>query len=251
MGLNERFRKEWKASGYARGNGSDAVVPPPPKGLKRLYYLTGSNHAVSNIVFGRIKVSRISELNDPFELLGTVFSDQHTNDIIREYKAAYNNNNGLICFSEDWTDPVLWSHYADKHCGVALGFDVADSITKQVTYSTLRLKPSDIKKTGTISPSIAEKLVLTKFKSWCYEREWRVIATLEACEKEGTLYFLPLNGTLKLTEVILGPLCTLSLTKVRRMVDKHHEAVASFKARLAFKSFRLFRDGKTVKTIPE
>jgi hypothetical protein len=58
MPLNEQLRKLWKTAGYTRGHGSDAVLRPPPSGLNRLHYLTGPEHAISNIVFGSIKISR-------------------------------------------------------------------------------------------------------------------------------------------------------------------------------------------------
>lgn len=76
-----------------------------------------------------------------------------------------------------------------------------------------------------------------------------VITPLNDCEKEGTLYFIPFSSTLKLTEVILGPLCSLSLQKVRRIVKHNYLAVTTFKARLASKSFRIIPSGKTVPTI--
>jgi hypothetical protein len=140
MPLNELLRKEWKAAGYERGHGSDAVLPPAPHGFKRLYYLTASEFALSNIVFGRLKISRFSELNDPFELLAQKFDDKERTKLVRAHKDEFNMNNGIICFSADWTDPVLWSHYAAKHKGVALGFDVAMDLVSEVQYSSSRLK---------------------------------------------------------------------------------------------------------------
>jgi hypothetical protein len=99
--------------------------------FKRLYYLTGPDHAISNIVFGRIKLSRFVELNDPFELLGTNFGHKETRSAVRKYKADVNENFGLVCLSEDWIDPVLWSHYASKHRGVALGLGVSKRVVNR------------------------------------------------------------------------------------------------------------------------
>ena len=44
------------------------------------------------------------------------------------------NRYGLVCFSGDWIDPVLWSHYGAKHCGIALGFDLQEANPVEVTY---------------------------------------------------------------------------------------------------------------------
>jgi len=43
--------------------------------LVKLYYLTGSQFALSNLALRRIKISRFSELNDPFELMAVNVSD--------------------------------------------------------------------------------------------------------------------------------------------------------------------------------
>jgi hypothetical protein len=246
MPLNERLRKQWKAAGYERGHGSDAVLPPPPRGLKRLYYLTGPEHAISNIVFGRVKISRFSELNDPFELLGQNFGDANIRKLVRNHKNDFNEQKGIICFSADWTDPVLWSHYAAKHKGVALGFDVDASLTKEVQYSLARLKLKMPEGTKSITPELTDLLIYTKFESWSYEREWRLLCDLTSSENEGGLYFMPFSKSLKLIEVILGSLCDFNLRKIRALVDASHHGVMTYRARLAYRSFRIIPKGTSV-----
>jgi Protein of unknown function (DUF2971) len=246
MVLTDKFRVGWKDAGYPRGSGSMRAAPPPANGFKRLYYLTGPDHAVSNIVFGRIKLSRFADLNDPFELLGTNFGHKETRAAVRKYKAEINDSFGLICFSEDWVDPVLWSHYAAKHRGVALGFDVDKTTAKQVTYQTDRLDKKISAGATAVTKSIADLLTYTKFESWKYEREWRILSPLEKGEKEGGLYFLPFSSRLSLMEVILGPTCDFSISKMRELVDQHHDGVTTFHARLADRSFRIIAKGRTV-----
>jgi hypothetical protein len=242
----EKYKAAWEKAGYTNGCGSMRSAPPPAKGKKRLYYLTGPDHAVSNIVFGRIKLSRFAELNDPFELLGSNFGHKETREAVRAHKAKINETYGLICLSEDWVDPVLWSHYAAKHRGMALGFDVNAPITKRVTYKTERLNKKIPPGTTEITESIADLLTYTKFESWKYEREWRILLPLEKGEKEGGLYFLNFGEELRLTEVILGPTCDIKIKKMREIVDQHHDGVTTFKARLADRSFRIISNGKTV-----
>jgi len=246
MPLNELLRKEWKAAGYERGHGSDAVLPPAPTGFKRLYYLTAPEFALSNIVFGRLKISRFSELNDPFELLGQKFDDKEITKLIREHKDEFNMSNGIICFSADWTDPVLWSHYALKHKGVALGFDVSIDLVSEVRYSTSRIKLRMPPNAKSITPKIANGLIYTKFDSWKYEKEWRLLQSLNVATSEGGLFFLSFSKHLKLTEVILGPLCDLNLPKIRSLVNQNHQGVMTYKARLADNSFRILPSGKSV-----
>jgi hypothetical protein len=244
--LDERLRKQWKAAGYERGHGSDAVLPPPPPGFKRLYYFTGPEHAISNIVFGRVKISRFSETNDPFELLGQNFGNADIRKLVRNHKNEFNEQKGIICLSADWTDPVLWSHYAAKHKGVALGFDVETSLAREVQYSAGRLKLKMPKGAKGITPELADLLISTKFESWSYEREWRLLRDLTRSEREGGLYFMPFGAGLKLVEVILGSLCDLNLRKIRGLVDKSHHGVMTYKARLANRSFRIIPKGSSV-----
>jgi hypothetical protein len=244
--LNEHHRKLWKAAGYSRGHGSDAVLPPAPPGFRRLYYLTGPEHALSNIVFGRVKVSRFSELNDPFELFGQNFGIPAIRKLIRAHKNEFNELKGIVCFSEDWTDPVLWSHYANKHKGVALGFDVDASLIKKVEYHPARLKIKMSKSATSITPELADALIYTKFESWRYEREWRLLCDLSAATKEAGLCFVPLSKQLKLVEVILGSLCDLDLKTMRELVNGKYTDVMTYKARLANRAFRIIPKGNSV-----
>lgn len=200
-------------------------------------------------MFKRIKISRFSELNDPFELLGANFGNKQIRKIIRENKDDFDRQYGLICFSEDWVDPVLWSHYAAKHRGIALGFDVDAGIAKQVSYQAARLKEARPTETSTITAELAEFLVCTKYESWKYEREWRILAPLASAEQEGLLYFISFGTMLRLVEVILGPACSVTLTKMRSLVNSHHARVTTFKARLADRSFRVIAQGRSVPTL--
>ncbi|MDW9570209.1 DUF2971 domain-containing protein [Sinorhizobium meliloti] len=31
---------------------------------------------------------------------------------------------GIVCLSDNWQHPMMWSHYADRHRGICLAFDV-------------------------------------------------------------------------------------------------------------------------------
>jgi hypothetical protein len=246
MALNEKLRAKWKAIGYERGHGSDAVMPPPPTGFKRLYYLTSADHAISNVAFGRIKVSRFAELNDPFELLGQNFGDADIRRIVRKHKDQFNETKGIICFSEDWTDPVLWSHYASKHKGVALGFDVREDSVKNVNYSERRLKQKLPPGVKSITSDLEDLLIYTKFSSWSYEREFRMVVDLDQTTKEGGLHFVNFDKNIELKEFIIGSTCDMNLKKTRAIVNNAHNGVYTYQARLAYKAFRIIPKGSSV-----
>jgi hypothetical protein len=238
---------------------STVVIPRPRNGFKRLYYLTTPDHAISNIAFKRLKLSRLSELNDPFELLGASFRDEPGfRNLVEKHKEVFDQTHGLICFSEKWRDPVLWGHYAAKHRGVALGFDVDISLIKKVEYNSDRIK-SLHPGPSSISPDFTEMLLITKFSSWKYEREWRVFISLKKKDTytdgelyayaEGALYFVPFSKALTLVEVILGPLCNLDLERTRHFVDSFSNNVITFKSRLAHWSFKVIPQSEKATSI--
>jgi hypothetical protein len=66
----------------------------------RVYYLTGANFALSNLALRRLRISRFSGLNDPFELLPVDVGKSHYRDAIRKTKEHINASKGLICFSK-------------------------------------------------------------------------------------------------------------------------------------------------------
>jgi hypothetical protein len=101
----------------------------------RLYYLTGSQFALSNLALRRVKISRFSDLNDPFELLAVDLKDKAHRKAFREMKDELNKTKGLICLSRFWSNPLLWGHYAEKHTGMALGFEVDETLVAEVIYA--------------------------------------------------------------------------------------------------------------------
>jgi hypothetical protein len=44
--------------------------------------------------------------------------------VFREWRCEYVDNSGMICLSESCGDILMWSHYAEKHTGVVLEFDL-------------------------------------------------------------------------------------------------------------------------------
>jgi hypothetical protein len=229
--------------------GSAAVIPPPSAGFRRLYYLTSAEYAVSNIVLSRLKVARFSSLNDPFELLAQTASNRRVHGDLLSRKRSMDNGAGLLCFSEDWTDPVLWYQYGAKHTGICLGFDLAEGAARKINYQNDRLRDEDLQKKT--DDEVLDLLLYTKFQSWDYEREWRVPVGLTQAVGEGPLHFIQFRNDFKLAEVVLGAECTLSLTAIRKLLSIHHPQVASFGARLALKSFAIVPNEATIVALPD
>ena len=157
----------------------------------RVYYLTGAQFALSNLALRRIKIARFKDLNDPFELLGVDVGDKKLRAAIRETKEEINRSKGLICFSKSWHNPLMWGHYAEKHTGMCLGFDVPESLIAPVIYAKRPLKMEICPETRGPKPTgkFMRQLVRTKFFDWKYEDEMRLFVELDHDTVESGKYF--------------------------------------------------------------
>src|SRR3954447_3907310 len=141
----------------------------------RLYHFTSAVHGLSNIENRRLKIAEISQLNDPFELLAMNLKDKIERQSFIDWKEKVSSQNGVLCFCRDWSNSVMWSHYADRHKGMCLGFDISGRKAQEVTYATDRLQLDTSK---LLDESLLSALLYTKSKDWSYEKEWRVFTRL-------------------------------------------------------------------------
>src|SRR5258706_10147132 len=147
----------------------------------RVYHFLSAENALSNLALKRMRVSRIRDLNDPFELLAAKLDEKQYRDGLRNWRTAFNETNGLLCFSKKWENPVLWSHYAVKHRGICLGFDLSDDLAEEMRYIPDRLPirfVDDDPQKG-LEESFVRDLLRTKFLHWQYEEEVRVFLRLD------------------------------------------------------------------------
>ena len=201
----------------------------------RVYHFLPAVHALEDIRKKRIKISEIDQLNDPFELWCVSQDDQQLRPALRKYKKEMGERFGLICFCKHWHNPLLWSHYADKHRGVCLGFDVDDGGLKAVNYvaerSSLQMP---------LTKETTDELLFTKYRDWHYEEELRHWFDLD--EREDGHYFYPFDGLIQLREVIVGPLCTEPRDRIDEALKGHPKGISVIKARLAFRTFRVVKN---------
>lgn len=181
------------------------VAGPLPN---RLFHFTSAKHALDDLRNRRLKIAQFDDLNDPFELKCVDLSGDGHEAAFDRFKAEMALKFGVVCFNERWDNILHWSHYADRHRGACLGFDVSGSVEKfgPVNYKPDKLSfPSD---PSHLDKSFVWELLRTKFEEWVYEHEWRVFARLQDgtwsdCAKR-LLYFAEFSDELVLREVILG-----------------------------------------------
>lgn len=248
MAMKPHLRKEWDKAGYGTQMGSSEVVPPPPPQLLRLYHITSAEYGLSDIGLKRLKVARFTELNDPFELLAANCKDSSVRSTALAHKKKYSSEHGLLCFSADWTNPLLWSHYASKHSGICLGFDVPRGRAIEVIYENKRRGITlDNTSPDKLSDKVKVLLTNTKFKDWKYEAEHRMLLDLAHTNAEGRFHFKDFGPELVLAEVVLGPLCEVNLPRVRELVlSRFGGSVKVYKSRQAFGGYTVVPQERTV-----
>ncbi len=97
-------------------------------------------------------------------------------EILDESIKQTTNKTGVCCFSINMSNLLLWSHYAEQHKGICLGFDIekdADffKYPLMIRYSSVYPIFNHIKE----QQDLVDKLLQTKSKDWSYEEELRIM----------------------------------------------------------------------------
>lgn len=209
----------------------------------RAYHFLRSEHALQALQNQRLKVATLNELNDPFELFAADLSEQNVRFAFRTWKNDLAKRTGILCFSRHWKNLLLWSHYADRHRGIALEFEIDDDVIVPIRYrrTRIRLDAPKIASTGDFSEDLAEKLFATKSHNWAYEEEIRVPTALSDCIIDDNRYFESLCDQLKIVGAVLGPLCEVTSMEIQRILPNGN-SVKLYRSRMAFGSFNIVRN---------
>jgi len=189
----------------------------------RVYHFINAEFGLEDIIERRLKISRIMELNDPFEFLGANLSDPNFRKAMKATKATLSKSKGILCFSKNWNNPVQWSHYSDKHKGLCLGFDVPDELLVKVKYVDRRLSHDLVS-----SETQMLKFLTTKFAHWQYEEEYRVFRPLE--EEIDGRYYEVFSDNLILRQVIVGAQSSITRAQISNALGDIESKVEVFKA---------------------
>ncbi|WDS36082.1 DUF2971 domain-containing protein [Pseudoxanthomonas sp.] len=92
---------------------------------------------------------------------------------------------GIVSFSEDPAQQLMWAHYADSHKGFVLGFDESHPFfdrRRSESDEFFHLRPVDYFDPLPVYSSISEldgvKLLCAKHGDWRYENEQRILVPL-------------------------------------------------------------------------
>lgn len=207
----------------------------------RLYYMTNAKWAEVILKERRLKLSRFYEANDPFELNLIDSRDPARRKIARMIEKYHNERTGMICFGTVWDNPMMWAHYADKHKGVCLGFEVEDKLVSSVDYTDEKIDAEfgeHLPNHG-LSVELLSKILTTKSNAWALEQERRVLAGLKAPDPKNGLYFTDFGSQVELRAVVNGHRCSWTTARVVGLLGQVVAPVRVWKARPAFGRFAM------------
>lgn len=170
------------------------------------YHFLSSKNAIDDLEREMIRISTLDTLNDPFELMPYLrYLDPKKRKSYTNVRNEISKKYGLLCFSDNWHEPLLWSHYADRHRGIAIGFEILKDEIRKVGYPDDPLrKQIDL----TANPRINEELFLSlatiKYHKWKYEQEHRILVKLKDCTELDGHHFMQFKDRLKVKEIVLG-----------------------------------------------
>jgi len=105
----------------------------------------------------------------------------------------------------------MWSHYAQKHRGMCLGFDINREKVREIHYAP-RVEVIGSLSGHNLKP-LLEQLKWTKYAGWAYEKEFRAWDEARKDPETG-LSFVAFDADLVLKEVIAGPKCAVTKQEI-------------------------------------
>jgi hypothetical protein len=205
----------------------------------RVYKFIDAQYGLKSLVEKRLKISRFDDLNDPFELIPYNLKNRQHRWALKATRSQLGQNNGMLCFSSTWRDPVLWAHYAEKHQGLCIGFELPKRRYERVQYVATRLPFPKFFAMEDIQ--VARVILYTKFDSWQYEKEVRVFTDLKDKDEDGR-YYADFGDMLKPFIVIAGARCKLSRGDIINALGPWEKQVELIKARPGFTKFGIVKD---------
>lgn len=209
-----------------------------------VYHFIKAEYGITALRSRRLKVARIHNLNDPFEFLAPDLSSTEARRAFLKLKDLHNRHYGLLCFSRSWRNPVMWSHYAEKHQGLCLGFDIPFQEALSVEYCDERL-PLEPLFSGELEDRLKamKTMLAAKFSHWSYEQEVRLFVNLDVSDPRDCRYYCDFTRQLELKEVVIGIESQQHRKEeIEQALLDYDAHVDVFQAKPAFKRFEVLRE---------
>lgn len=142
-------------------------------------FKTFNNNCLDSIVNDYFYFSDITQLNDPLDiLLPSIIGE-------KEYKYwdISKKDIKILSLSEVDNHTLMWSHYADDHKGLCISYKL-NSLPEDIGWGKVNYENPEYNKDQIFEENgIFEVGVLTKHKTWSYEKEHRLFVYKPDCPK--------------------------------------------------------------------
>lgn len=172
--------------------------------------------------------------------VGIVLEGRHRDPAIwealrRNVVSMLGTNIGLCCLSANNDSILMWSHYADNHCGYCLGFEATDNTpffggAQQISYDD---KFPTVDFFNTPHEQQVDLIFLTKFSGWRYEAEYRIIDHQEGAG----LHSYPVELLRSVTFGLRMP--EADRARIRTWVELRDHGIKFFEAVLNDRQFKI------------
>ena len=225
----------------------------------RLYHYLETKWGLDDIRRRRLKISALDDMNDPYEWRAAYSSDERSQAGMEAARREWQQRYGLVCLSRSPNNILMWSHYADRHRGMCLGFDVPDGLAMPVDYG------SQVHDSGSLTwgpthgafrddegEKVIDRNLRAKYDGWRYEEEVRLFAGRDEVDEETGLYFALFGEAdgiesgdrlLTLREVIAGVRFPFTRKVIEDALKGYTEEVHITKARMSLDSYEIIADG--------
>lgn len=231
-----------------------------------LYKYIRIEHLEDIIKKGEIKVTQLTQSNDPMEFL-PVFDNYYLSlawdDIIKDQPL-------VICFSTKMSSPAMWGHYTDGHKGACLAMKLkinspyknrmktlklpedsnihscAEGLLLKVLYDELRppYLNDAIENQQDRTKSMTILCSMTKSIDWAYEREYRLLLQKPELIITKNEMFFHSCFSQYIVGVILGKNCHIPTQYIEQMLQNiGRNDITVTRARFSLDKFRVEADG--------
>lgn len=217
--------------------------------------------AIKTIEARSFRVSRLTELNDPFEWrVGFDAPPQELEEVLEKQMEGFvemaGQDMGIICFSKKISDPVLWSHYTNVHRGIAfeVNVDVNSNLISDIHEVDYDKPPMVIpfqryikrQMSDTELMDVIRNLHKQKSASWQYEQECRLVIDLKTCKPSGGSFLWDKMPAAFITGAVIGFRSSISVQYLRQALDLNgFQHTQIFKAKRSLETYEIKLEGTT------
>jgi len=137
------------------------------------------NEKLLKVVTPKIELQRLFEqvkLKVPVEFHKELWKNMNDPEKVEEFNKSEKDKSLISCFSELNDEVLMWSHYAEKHTGICIGFNFPHSYEDKFILCPIKYVPKLEPLDGECSLSrVILYWLTTKSERWTYEKEIRAI----------------------------------------------------------------------------